>query len=249
MGTFTLDLVNQTMTIDLLNLELNPQYDFQILGSVQITLSNLNGSATAPTVQSSSFTAMNVASSTPTALGSQPANKWAFPTIAGGAYAVGPNILEFCVDCISTLGSKQLIIGGPNPVTGLYDAAGSGITSAGHQPYILGSGGTYSSGPLSGPTFSGLKSSPEWVLKVPQLTATSAVTGVTFGFGTAYASSQFVTGQDPAPVPEPGVGSLVFTGCFLIGVSAFLRQRRPSPVNQPLSPPPGRAQTGQPIQG
>ena len=86
-GTFTLDLVNQTITIDLLNLELNPQYDFQILGSVQITLSNLNGSATAPTVQTSSFTAMNVASSTPTALASQPANKWAFPTIAGGAHA------------------------------------------------------------------------------------------------------------------------------------------------------------------
>ena len=94
------------------------------------------------------------------------------------------------MDCISTLGSKQLLIGGPNPITGLYDAAlANGVTPAGHQPYILASGGTYSSGPLSGPTFTGLKSSPEWVLNVPQLTATSAVTGVPFGFGTAYAAA------------------------------------------------------------
>lgn len=227
-ATFTLDLVNQTITVDLLNLELNPQFDYQALGSVQISLSNLNGSATPPTVLSSSFSAINLHSApTPAAVSPTPANVWAYPT--SGAYAVGPGILEFCADCIGNLGSKQLVMGGPNASTGLYDAAGSSITSTGHQPYILGSGDTYSSGDLQG-----LNSTPEWVLKVPQLSPTTTVTAATFGFGTAYVSSQFVTGQaqDPALAPEPGAGSLVFTGCFLIGLSVFLKQRRSSTANR-----------------
>jgi hypothetical protein len=232
-GTFDVNLLTHQITISLLNLEDNPARDFQLLGSASITLTNLDHTVvTAPSLVagSASFEAIDV---TPAiSIPSQPANAW-LPQGSGaaGAYTEGPNILSFCADCPTNGGSKQLLIGGPNPSTGNYDnpALNSSITGPGHQPWILASGVPYSSGPLAGLTAA--DTSPTWVINVPQLTANSTITGVTFGFGTAWGQDTALgvlqSGQDPPPTgaPEPGAGLLMLTGCLLIGGSVHFKHR------------------------
>ena len=219
---FTLDPINHLITLDIINLQKDIARDFQALSSVQIAMDTLNGSPTAPTVQSSSFSEIDVTSTSnpPTVTSPKVANAWRFPT--AGAYSVGSSTtLTFCTNC-PTQGNGELIIGGPNPSNGLYDAGNPSLYNTPHQPYILGSGDTYSSGP-----FTGLDSSPEWILNVPQLSANTTITGVTFGFGTAWGTNTTL-GQNDTPTPEPGAASLVFTGGLLIGVSVFLRRRKPA---------------------
>src|SRR5262249_9851744 len=157
-----------------------------------------------------------------TTLASPPAANqgWRFPT--AGAYSQGANILTFCTDCPGNFGNKGMLMGDTNAngsgATGTYSAAGSSITASGHQPEILASGVTYTSG-----TFNGVNSAPTWVLNVPQLTSLSTVTAVTFGTGSAF--NNFATGQNNSATPEPGSAFLIVTGCAGI---AFARYRRRS---------------------
>jgi hypothetical protein len=224
--TLILDTTNHTLTIKPLNLEPNIQFDYQALSNLQITLSNLNTSATpAPSINSTgtSFQAINIGSGGTPSLAGPPASGWRFPS--AGAYSQGANILTFCTDCPVDLGNKGILMGDTNAngsgATGLYSNAGSSITAGGHQPEILASGVTYTSGTF----FSGgvsVNSNPQWVLSVPQLTSTSTVTAVIFGTGTAF--NNFATGQNQTPTPEPGSIALMLAGVAAIGVARYRKR-------------------------
>jgi hypothetical protein len=236
---FTLNSTTHQITITLLNLELNIQRDFQGISSIQVSLSNLSGNLT-PTLAGSpapSYSGIDVSDNSAPVSHPGLADTWT-PT-----QSTATNLI-FCTNCPGG-GNNDLLIGGPDPGpganTGTYHGGNPGLY--GKSPFILASGATYSSGPLAG-----LVSDPTWTLNVPQLTASSTVTGVTFGFGTQWGSN-ITTGQDPAPAPEPGAGSLVFTGCFMVGLSVFFRQRRASLIRQPVSLPPGRSERERSAEG
>src|SRR5207342_1289974 len=75
---------------------------------------------------------------------------------------IGGNTIGFCAVC-ATGGTKipELIIGGPS-ATGVYTNSGTSIRGRnGNAPFMLGSGGTYSSGGLKA-----LDSSPSWVYRL-----------------------------------------------------------------------------------
>lgn len=207
---FILDSVNHTITITLLNHEVNPQRDFQALSSIQVTISNLSGGLT-PGVNSSSFSGIDVSS------GSAPVSHPGLTNVWTAAQSTATNLI-FCTNCPGG-GNTDLLIGAPDPVTGTYHGGNTGLYNK--TPFLLATGGTYTTGP-----FVGLISKPTWVLSVPQLTASSTITAVTFGFGTAWGSNTSVAQQQTSAAPEPGGVSLALGGCLMIGFSAFSRQRR-----------------------
>jgi hypothetical protein len=222
--SITLDPNDGKITVQIQNLEQNPARDFQLISSVQIFMSGLDASnLTTPSVFSSSFSAVQVEGANPTAVTPTPSNAWGFATATGvnwgGAYSVGNGInggkgdLTFCTNCPSG-GNKQLIISGPD-TNNQYDnpSLNNSITTAAHNPYILGSGATYTTGP-----FAGLNSSPSWVLTVPQLTASTVVTDVVFGYGTAWGTYEYDFN------PEPGTTILIGSG--LAAMCWVARRRR-----------------------
>ncbi|HTS30040.1 MAG TPA: PEP-CTERM sorting domain-containing protein [Bryobacteraceae bacterium] len=216
----TLNTVTQTVVIQLLNLEDNPQTDLQMLGSIQITFSGLkSGVTTAPTVTASSFTAIDVTSSSsqPTVVTRTPATTWhSAQTPSSTANEI------FCTDCPGG-GSKQLLIGGPSSaggVSGDYSNANGSITSPGHQPEVIASGQTYTGGNLAG-----VNTSPQWTLFVPELGSNSTITAVSFGFGTQWGASGSTVTAQLQTVPEPGAGSLVLLGVCLMGAGVSFKHR------------------------
>src|SRR5579871_2764950 len=154
------------LTVQLLNFTTNPTKDYQAIGAVQISFSNLNTSTTNPSVNTSpapSYTAIDIAGNNSfTAESPSPANDWEIASIPNSTTA-----LTFCADCPGTDGSRtngntQLVIGGPNG-SNQY-TGGNNISS--HGPYLVGSGATYATGPLVGKN-----TTPTWTLFVPELTS------------------------------------------------------------------------------
>ncbi len=215
--TFIVDPVAQTITIQPENLQADIIRDIQALSSMQITLSNLNTSTTAPSVISSSYSAFNIdrngveTSTTAT-------NHWGFPT--GGAYSVGTgSTLTFCTNC-PTGGNIELLIGAPGGANGTYSDANGSVTNGAHNPWILACATV--TGCNSG-NLSGLNSTPQWILSVPQLTSTSAITAVTFGYGTGWGTWTSTSVND-TPTPEPGSLALMLAGAAVIGFARYRRR-------------------------
>lgn len=225
--TLSIDPSTDLLTVQILNFESgsNVRVDTQLVSSIEITLTNLNSSATpAPSVQSSSFNAINIDKNTDKAsIATTPANTWGFGT--AGAYSQGANILTFCTTCPNG-GNNDLIIGAPD-ANNAYTNANSSITNASHQPFIYGSG----TSPLSG-ALAGINANPQWVLYVPQMTATTTATAVQIGYGTGWG---LFSSQAPpvANLPETSPSALVVTGLLGMGLMAWSKKRKarvPVPV-------------------
>ncbi len=218
--TLSLNPVNDTLTVQILNLETEPNFvvDFQMVSSLQITMTNLNTATTAPSVTSYSFSGITIDKTTKAAAPAspQPSNSWAFPT--AGAYSLGSGILTFCANCPNG-GNKDLVVGGPD-ASGNYPDVNASVAGAAHQPYLLGSGLTYTTGALAG-----LNSTPTWVLSVPQITTNTAITAVTIGFGTAWGTDATTAGQTTF-APEVAPAALVLLGLGGIGLAQWRRRRR-----------------------
>jgi hypothetical protein len=122
-------------------------------------------------------------------------------------------------------GPSKLILGGPDPATGLSDtysnANGSMLNSA-HNPFILGSGDTYS----AGSALAAAQSTPTWVLSVPNITAATTVTSVTFHFATSYSTTTNYETDTFGYTPEPESNILMITGLGLILVAGATRRYR-----------------------
>ena len=225
---FFLDPIHGTLTIELLNLQTNPKDVSQLISGIEFTMSNLSAGTVANATPSATESAITInGDGVPTST----------PETSGWVdQSIGANTFTLCTVCGSGVGGhpagpSQLIIGGPNSSTGSLEkytnANGSIAHNGPHNPFILGSGDTYASGPLAG-----LDSSPEWVLNLPLLTPTSTVTQVKFFFGTTYGDhviTETVSTQTSSATPEPGPLVLMISGLGLIAGSVLVRRRQPRP--------------------
>jgi hypothetical protein len=127
--------------------------------------------------------------------------------------------ISFCTVCASGGGNKEMIIGAPN-ASNVYAAANNSISNINgpHNPFIIGGGGTY------GGNLAALDTTPSWVISVPTMTATTTVSSVIFGFGSAYGTTMYE--EDAFTTPEPASMLCVFAGLGLIGVGAWKRRSR-----------------------
>ena len=213
----TFDATAHTMTIQLLDLQINPTSIPQILSGVEMDLSNLGAGNLTGSINSFAGTQFSIdGAGAITSVTSATTSSWLVGTANGNPTAgYDSNTLSLCEICkFGGPGPAQLVIGGPSTPTGPYSTKG-GLTTTPHQPYILGSGQTYTSGP-----FSGKSSTPTWVLNVPNIIAATTVSDVRFFFGSAYDSTQEVI-----VLPEPGPVAMMAGGLMLIVIGAWKRRK------------------------
>ena len=210
---FDVDNTAQTVTIYLLNLQLNPKDITEALGSLRL---NPDPSLAASKISTFDINANGVP------LPDKVDNSWA-------AHPLGGTTIGLCAVCASG-GSTELIIGGPDG-NGRYSAGDSKIQTNGPKiPFIIGSGATYTSGKLAG-----LDTSPSWTLKFSGITNSqkAAISNVTFGFGLdsgkGYGTDFYtMANYTEYDVPEPESNIMVITGLGLVLLSVAVRRYRQS---------------------
>jgi hypothetical protein len=248
-ASFTFDSTNQQITISLLNLlsrdSISIDNIVQAIGAIQFTLGSVGSGVTSgqqavsvtPESGASYINISTSASSIQSSPGNWGATKLAVASASGTSPtalgAIGANTYELCVICDSrdatgaTGSPKGMLISGPtNNTTGAYSGTGSSLNNA-HMPFLLASGDTYSSGPLST-----AGSVPTWVLTLPSnsLTATTTVTSVTFFFGSA--AYEWETVDNTGITPEPATSLLMLSGLALAawcGRKRIVRKPEPAP--------------------
>lgn len=215
-ASFTFDTTAHSITIQLLNLQLNPRSVAQLISGVEFDLTNLSGSV-APSINSATVGTFDVDGNGNPVADSQ-STHWVTKTL-------GSNSVSLCEICKGGGGNgpSELIIGGPDPATGTSyqytNAAGSIAGNGPHNPFILGSGAGYSTTALKG-----LNSAPTWVISVPQLTITTGISQVRFFFGTTYGADEVV--DNSFYTPEPGPAVLIGGGLALIALGRVSRKKR-----------------------
>ena len=218
-ATLTFNVSAHTIAIQLLNLEANPNSVPQLLAGVEIDFANLASGTLSGSVASFSGSSFSIdGTGTPTAAPTPiTSTTWQIGSAGNTPTAgYGANTLALCEICkFGGNGPAELIIGGPIPSTAAttdkYGTKG-GLTTTPHQPYILGSGATYS----AGATFAGANSMPTWTINVPLLQASTTITAVHFYFGSAYDLTQEYDGT--LELPEPSGMGLVAGGVLLLAV-------------------------------
>jgi hypothetical protein len=208
---FDFDASAHTITIYLLNLISNPSTIGSVLGTVNFTL-NGAGTTPVPTIGSSGFSTFVVDNNgVPQVDNTNTTPQWQVQHTG--------TAISFCTVCASGGGNKEMIIGAPN-ASNVYAAANNSISSTNgpHNPFIIGGGGTY------GGNLAALDTTPSWVINVPTMTATTTVSSVIFGFGSAYGTIMYE--EDAFTTPEPGPMICVFAGLGLIGLGSWKRRSR-----------------------
>jgi hypothetical protein len=222
---FTFDTTAHTMEIQLLNLEQNAGGVIQLISGIEFTLSNYSGVVAGSVPAATDFSLVTIGGGGVPTVSSGVAG-WAFQSLTS-------NTMTLCAICNPAVtvntpdaGPSKLILGGPDPATGLADTytnANGSMTNSGHNPFILGSGDTYSAGSKLGAT---AKSTPTWVLTVPNITAATTVTSVTFHFNTTYSTTTDYETETFGYTPEPESTFLMITGLGLILVAGAARRYR-----------------------
>jgi hypothetical protein len=216
-ASFTFNVTSQTITVQLLNLQINPQSVSQLISGVEFDLTNLGAGTLSATINTATANSFDIGGNgAPTV--DQQSSTWVVQKIGAGTLA----LCEIC-RLGGGGGPSELVIGGPDPATGsaqVYTNAGGSIAGNGpHQPFLLGSGATYSAGPLNG-----LVSTPTWVLSVPLLTTSSSVGQARFYFGTTF-SRDLAPDSVGVASPEPGPIVLMLSGLLLITRRRWSRRR------------------------
>ncbi len=208
----TLDATNQTILIQLMNHLSNPSSVTQLISGFAFSLSNVTPSSGTLASKSGAYD-VSVASGgswTGPTVDSSPS--WILQSITSGQVTGVSNPSFFlCEICVGGGAPKDLIIGGPNPATNKYDAAGGSIAGNGpHNPFLLGTGGIYT---------------PTFVINVSGLTPITAqtkVTQVTFLLGTSLGAAPDL---GVPSVPEPATAGIMLAGLALIGIRARARPK------------------------
>lgn len=213
-ATFDFDYTAQTVTISLLNLELNPTNLGQTLGSVRF---DIDGATATPTYVSSSIGTFDIDNLGRPKSDNKP-NAW-------GASNIGGNTIGFCAVCAAGgVGIADLVIGGPDSNLRYSNDDGTLKNRSKPEPFIIGSGGTYTSSALQT-----LDSSPSWVYRLSNMTPNVMVSNVFLGFGegAAYGSaSYFMANYTEYDIPEPESNILVITGLAIAaGARRYLHSR------------------------
>jgi PEP-CTERM motif len=210
-ATATFDITGSNIAVQLLNLIANPIDVNQAIGSLQFTVNGATGTLT-PTIFSN----------TDTTLGIVPGGvikNVAAQTTTNWTTDIWGQQVALCVVCAAVAGTTDLIIGGPNAVSGRYGAADATLTGTSAE-WIVGGGLSLTVGKVVFDT------SPSWVINFGIGTDLTnvVITNVIFGFGeTVPYGSGFLPAEE---VPEPGSVILFGTGLGLLAIAAGARRLR-----------------------
>ena len=215
-ATFDINNTTHTITVHLLNLQLNPTDVDQAIGSLRFTLTGAgNPAPISSTPTGISDTKLDISNSgTPTKVAAETTTVW---QDSASAQASGWQI-ALCAVCVAG-GTNGLIIGGPNATTnGKYSSADATLTAGNTAQWIIGSGLTYT-GTGTNNRLSGMDTTPDFTITFPTTTNLSSVviTNVIFGFGE---SANYGWNDITVPVETPELSPTILIGSGL-GLLAF----------------------------
>jgi hypothetical protein len=224
-ATFDINNTTHTITVHLLNLQLNPTDADQAIGSLRFTMTGAGTPTPNATPTGISDTKLDISNNgTPTSVSTETTTVW---RTSASAQPMGWQVALCAVCAIG--GTNGLIIGGPNAtINGKYSAADSTLTAGSTAQWIIGSGLTYT-GSGTGNRLSGRDTVPDFTITFPTATNLSnlVITNVIFGFGESanYGWNSITVAQE---TPEPDSAILFGTGLLLIALAAGARRfRRP----------------------
>jgi hypothetical protein len=225
-ATFDINNTTHTITVHLLNLQLNPTDVDQAIGSLRFTLTGAgNPTPTSTTPTGISDTKLDITNSgTPTKVAGEISTVW---RDSASAQASGWQI-ALCAVCTAG-GTNGLIIGGPNAtVNGKYAAADATLKGGTTAQWIIGSGLTYT-GAGTNNRLAGMDTTPDFTITFPTTTNLSSVviTNVIFGFGES-ANYGWNTITVPVETPELSSTILFGSGLGLLALALGLRHLRRS---------------------
>jgi hypothetical protein len=231
----TFDIGINTITVHLLNLQLNPTDVDQAIGSLRFTISG--GGTITPNATPTGIgdTKLGIDSSgVPQSVSSETSTAWR--TSATTLVANSVEQVSLCAICSG--GKTGLIIGGPDALTnGKYSNAlretPETLVSGSTAQWIIGSGLSYT-GSGSKNRLAKMDATPDFTITFPGADLSKVViTNVIFGFGFETGSSgEAEYGWDtytvPQETPEPDSAILFGTGLGLVALAAGARYlRRP----------------------
>ncbi len=210
-ATFDINNTTHTITVHLLNLQLNPTDVDQAIGSLRFTLTGAgNPTPTSTTPTGISDTILDISNSgTPTKVAAQTSTVW---RDSASAQASGWQI-ALCAVCTAG-GTNGLIIGGPNAtINGKYAAADTTLKAGTTAQWIIGSGLTYT-GTGTNNRLAGMDTTPDFTITFPTTTNLSnvVITNVIFGFGE---SANYGWNTITVPVETPELSSTILFGSGL----------------------------------
>jgi hypothetical protein len=203
-ASFDIDDIADTITISMVNLQNNPISVGQLISGISFTLSHLATTSPTATIVTERATEIKIdRMGRITEVEAKTDTDWKVLPVATNAY-------DLCQICDGSGSPDNLLIGGP-AASGRYTSANGSIAGNGpHNPFILASGSTYTSGPLAG-----ANSTPFWTIHVSGVQATTYVSSVTFRFGTGYGSLT-APGEDMTATPEPGTWAMMGGACLAL---------------------------------
>jgi hypothetical protein len=214
-ATFDINNTTHTITVSLLNLTVDPTNVDQAIGSLRFSIDGAGAPIPSMGLASDAVFDINSGGVIKNAA-TDTSNIWQTTGVAQGS---GEQV-TLCAVCANG-GTAGLIVGGP-AASGKYDSADGTLRGSSGAPWIIGSGVTYPYG-----AFTGLNTSPSWVITFPTGTNLSSIviTNVIFGFGES-ANYGWDDITVPVETPELSPTILIGTGLGLLAVSAGVRRLR-----------------------
>ena len=223
-ATFDINNTTHTITVHLLNLQLNPTDVDQAIGSLRFTVNGAGNPVPNQTLTGISDTRLDINNSngTPNNVSQETTTVWQ----TSAAAQSNEWQIALCTVC-SAGGTDGLIIGGPDATTdGKYSAADSTLRSGNTAQWIIGSGLVYSGNGVNN-RLAGKDTTPDFTITFPDITNLSnvVITNVIFGFGedANYGWNSIIV---PVETPEPDSAILFSAGFALIAIAVTTRHLR-----------------------
>jgi hypothetical protein len=225
-ATFDINNTTHTITVHLLNLQLNPSDVDQAIGSLRFTITGAGTPSPNATLTGISDTRLDMSNNgTPSKVAAEITTVW---HTSASAQSTGWQV-DLCAVCAAG-GTNGLIIGGPDAtINGKYSAADSTLKAGTTAQWIIGSGLTYT-GSGTNNRLAGMDTTPDFTITFPAITNLSnvVITNVIFGFGEG-ANYGWNSITVPVETPEPDSTILFSTGLLLVALpvaSRHFRRRR-----------------------
>jgi hypothetical protein len=222
-ATFDINNTTHTITVHLLNLQLNPSDVDQAIGSLRFTMTGAGTPSPNATLTGISDTRLDMSNNgTPSKVAAETTTVW---HTSASAQSTGWQV-ALCAVC-SAGGTDGLIIGGPNAtINGKYSAADTTLKAGTTAQWIIGSGLTYT-GSGTNNRLAGMDTRPDFTITFPSITNLSnvVITNVIFGFGES-ANYGWNSITVPVETPEPDAVILLGTGLCLIAIGMGARHFR-----------------------